>query len=292
MELIQLRYFITAAETNSFTEAANKLYVSRQALSKAILLLEAELETELFVRGKNGISLTKTGEYLYPEIKRQMEYLDRLKEDIELFEGRKKEQFEIIFSHCIMPAFSENIELHQRENSNLNVRVLSNTESACQTALYEDKVDAICISGILKDESLQSMPVYETQLYLAINKDNSLSKKDFATLEDVMNQSMIIIDKDTYIANFMQELYSTRGKATGMQLLFTNNDHWLSDSLLEKNKGILILSQAQKSFTNIKNVTFLPLQTDELTYRLFFYTKKTNKRANDLYSFCKKVMAT
>ena len=57
-----LRIFITAAELESLTEAAKKLYVSQPAISQAIRKLEEELGVKLFIRNKrNTLSLTDAG---------------------------------------------------------------------------------------------------------------------------------------------------------------------------------------------------------------------------------------
>ena len=57
-----LRIFITAAELESLTEAAKKLYISQPAISQAIKKLEEELNVKLFVRNKrNKLTLTDVG---------------------------------------------------------------------------------------------------------------------------------------------------------------------------------------------------------------------------------------
>ena len=57
-----LRIFIVAAETQSLTEAAKKLYVSQPAISQAIKKLEEELNVKLFIRNKRSkLLLTDVG---------------------------------------------------------------------------------------------------------------------------------------------------------------------------------------------------------------------------------------
>lgn len=57
-----LRIFITAAELESLTEAAKKLYISQPAISQAIKKLEEELDIKLFIRNKrNKLTLTDVG---------------------------------------------------------------------------------------------------------------------------------------------------------------------------------------------------------------------------------------
>ncbi|MCF0120813.1 MAG: LysR family transcriptional regulator, partial [Oscillospiraceae bacterium] len=64
ISLQQIEYFLTVAECNFFSEAANRLYVSQPAVSKWIGKLEKELGVTLFIRSRDGATLTEKGKYL------------------------------------------------------------------------------------------------------------------------------------------------------------------------------------------------------------------------------------
>src|SRR3954471_19281658 len=60
----RLRAFAALARERSFSRAAESLYVSQPAVSKHIASLEAELETQLVVRGRPSAALTDAGQTL------------------------------------------------------------------------------------------------------------------------------------------------------------------------------------------------------------------------------------
>ena len=62
MELRHLRYFVTVAQEQSFTKAADKLFTVQPSLSQQIKDLEQEVGVSLFDRGTRKISLTAEGE--------------------------------------------------------------------------------------------------------------------------------------------------------------------------------------------------------------------------------------
>ena len=62
MRTEQLKYLVDVAETGSMNKSADRLFVSPQAVSKAIKQLEEELGAELLVRTHLGVSLTNVGE--------------------------------------------------------------------------------------------------------------------------------------------------------------------------------------------------------------------------------------
>lgn len=76
-----LRSFMVAAVSGSFTEAANQLNITTSPLSKMISGLENYLETALFFRTSDGISLTAEGKILYVELLPHYEALMRIENE-------------------------------------------------------------------------------------------------------------------------------------------------------------------------------------------------------------------
>ena len=62
MELRHLRYFVAAAESKSFTLAAEHvLHTTQPSLSRQIRDLEEEVGTQLLARSSRGLALTEAG---------------------------------------------------------------------------------------------------------------------------------------------------------------------------------------------------------------------------------------
>lgn len=62
MRIDYLRYLILVSETGSISQAAEKLYITQQGLSRIISNLEHEFDVPLFIRNNNRIRLTEAGE--------------------------------------------------------------------------------------------------------------------------------------------------------------------------------------------------------------------------------------
>lgn len=67
MRIRQLEYFLTVCETQSFTRAAERLFIAQPSLSQQIKMLETDLKVELFVRSPHGIRLAPAGQAFLPE---------------------------------------------------------------------------------------------------------------------------------------------------------------------------------------------------------------------------------
>lgn len=76
MDLNQLHYFITVAETGNITKAAQKLYITQPALSRAIGRLESELDVKLFDRSTNTLLLNENGRLFLRYVSAGMESIN------------------------------------------------------------------------------------------------------------------------------------------------------------------------------------------------------------------------
>lgn len=90
MEIRVLRYFLLIAEEESISKASQILHITQPTLSRQIKELEEELGTELFIRKKRKMVLTKAGMYLKDRASEIISLSDKTKEE---FEKQKSELF-------------------------------------------------------------------------------------------------------------------------------------------------------------------------------------------------------
>lgn len=76
--LTAMRYVIAAADTHSFTAAANRLHVTPAAVTKLVTALEKQLATTFFVRTAKGLTLTAQGEHYAEGARQVLSQVERL----------------------------------------------------------------------------------------------------------------------------------------------------------------------------------------------------------------------
>ena len=69
MNLRQLEYFVSVAETLSFTRTAEKFFISQTAVTQQIKTLEGNIDVKLFKRTKRHVELTPAGSVFLSEAK-------------------------------------------------------------------------------------------------------------------------------------------------------------------------------------------------------------------------------
>lgn len=83
MNFQKIEYFIKAAEYSHFSKAAESLFISQSALSKAISNLEEELGVPLFYREGKRVELTTYGKAFYSFAQRAMQELENGQEMVQ-----------------------------------------------------------------------------------------------------------------------------------------------------------------------------------------------------------------
>lgn len=108
MDLNRLRYFCNLCETKNMTKAAERSFISRQAVQQAIRALEDELHVTLIEKSKNRISVTPAGSALYGHAKAILSEEKLLRRDMRTFLSSDK-VLRIGISQSIIPLYAPEI---------------------------------------------------------------------------------------------------------------------------------------------------------------------------------------
>ncbi len=117
MNIVQIQYLLTAAESGSISKAAERLVISQPALSLQIKKLENELGFSLLRRTARGVSLTPEGERFRAEAVCAWEAWERLCAAGEQLRHQKQEHLTIhlgprVFSNGLFPKLVAFFERH------------------------------------------------------------------------------------------------------------------------------------------------------------------------------------
>jgi len=87
VELSDLRYFVSIAETGSFTKSALQNNIAQSALSRRVRDIEAEMGVQLFYRNGRGVVLTEVGETFLTRARGILADMESLRQEMERTAG-------------------------------------------------------------------------------------------------------------------------------------------------------------------------------------------------------------
>ena len=163
MEIRQLKYFLAVADQRSFVNAANVLFISRQAVSKAVAQLETELGVELFMRDSNGAFLTPGGVLFYDRIRASVMDFEQIRAEMLDYGARYHQRVRLAFSIGTLCLYEQALERYQQAQENVAIEYSEYPESRCAQLLQERQADlAVCTEppqdSLLVENKLGSSP--------------------------------------------------------------------------------------------------------------------------------------
>ena len=191
LDLYKTFYYV--AKNQSITGASNELMVSQPAVSKAIKVLERDLNTTLFNRNKDGVSLNNSGELLYNKIKKAMELITSAEEDVTSLNNMEQGTINIgagntIMQRYLMPYIRKFHELYPNINVIVHTVVTPELIKKAQVGLV-DLVFTHLPNDIPSDFKI--INIKKLHDILVVNKDSeykdkTITKKDLSKLPLVL----------------------------------------------------------------------------------------------------------
>ncbi len=215
MDIRQLEYFIAVAKLGSFTKAADELFLSRQALSKAVRNLEHETATTLLTNRDNRLELTEAGRKLEAEAEPLVEAFKNLEQR---YLGPRKAALRtptlsVAMAHgtaLSLPSCS--IDAFRGDHPHI---VLSVEEVTTDTAIdmVRSNESEISIVGSAPQylSEFDLMLVVETGVFVYVPQSNPLAAQDTLALSDLEGQPFVTFGKRNHLHRYFMEACNAEG---------------------------------------------------------------------------------
>ena len=195
MLLRQIQFFVSIVDENSFTEAAEKNYVSQSAVSQAMNALEADLGVKLIERKNRSFQITTAGEYFYRKCKSLLVDLETIKkETIRL--GRDEEvALHVGYINLYAgPELSDAIAEFSALYPEVNISVQSGTHEELYHGLVSGSLDlALNDQRRAFSDDYVNMELKNAECIIELSERSELSSNERLEVADLAKMSCIIV---------------------------------------------------------------------------------------------------
>lgn len=201
MTLQQLRYFVEIAHTLHFTKAAENLNISQPSLSYAMTQLSNRLGVPLFKKDGLKVSLTEYGEAFLPYAESALNILLQGESQVNKMYNPSGGNINLGYIYTVsfdaIPKLIDEFYIY-RGNRNISFSFQVNMRDLLIKKLIEGSLDiAIAPSTELSNECIESIPLFEQELFLVVYNNHPLANRTSVTLDDFKNERFIMIKKGT-----------------------------------------------------------------------------------------------
>ncbi len=278
MEITQLQYFKTIAQTENITHAAKILNVSQSALSKSIAKLEDELELELFERSGNRIWLNRHGAVFLSHVEHSLMTIEdsirATKESAGLEEGEIKVAIcqDVFIKHLIQEFLFDHPDI------SFHCSLLPKEEIARR--LETGSIDFSVTTDPIVGNDLVWEPLFIDSLEIMVGKSHPLADRKTLSLSSLSEERFIISNVAFGIDNATHSLCRKAGFTP--KIMYSGYDSDMPMAFIASGHAVMItpytITRGVRSIfpTPDMSVKCIPLTgADELIHKTIGITKKS-----------------
>ena len=277
MNIQQLRYVVAIANSGTFREAAEKMYVSQPSLSISVRDLEKELGFKIFRRTSSGTFLTRRGMEFYEKAQELVKGFDVFQNQYANPE-EEKDEFSIASQHYdFLPPTITAFSQQYPEYKNFRIFESTTVQILDEVAQGHSEIGIIYLNnqnqkGIMQRVEKLGLEVIELipfQTHIYLREGHPLAKKKELVMEDLVDLPTVRFtqEKDEYLyysENFVDTSASSQ--------MFNVTDRATLNGILERTDAYATGSGFLDS-DSVNGITVIPLN-DNLNNRMVYVKRE------------------
>lgn len=280
MNMDQLRYLLEISKSHTMAEAAEKLYLTPQALSMAIKKLEKEIDMVLLYRFSNGVILSEEGEWLVDLADeffkklgtRIVEYSDLSVEEQIVPRGKVELAVNITgvpmtkFTNMICDIYNEfpdfDISVHEETKDEIENKILK--ENIDLGFMYRAKLRGKYIDNM--DDSLLFYPLQRGALVLQVSPDLPLAKYNSLSLNKISRYDFCGHRSDVMLHRFEKILENLCNREVHYEIVSSFPQYCINITSGKYLGFSLQMLGESKCATHIDGMKIIPIEDDISVY--------------------------
>ena len=289
MNLRDLRYLVALAEHKHFGRAAEASFVSQPTLSTQIKKLEEELGVALVERTPRKVLLTEVGREIVQRARDVLNEVDQIKAIARRTLDPESGTVRLGIFPTLGPYLLPHVVPKIRERfPRLELLLVEEKTEVVLRMLREGRLDAGVLALPIHDDQLHAEFLFEEPFLLAVPENHELSKRKALKLDDLSDQSLLLLDDGHCLRDQALEVCHLSGasektgfRATSLETL---------RQMVAANVGITLLPMlaVQPPVAHSENVYLLPFRGEAPSRRIAMIWRKSSA----MTGFLKKVAAT
>ena len=277
MNIQQLRYVVAIANSGTFREAAEKMYVSQPSLSISVRDLEKELGFKIFRRTSSGTFLTRRGMEFYEKAQELVKGFDVFQNQYANPE-EEKDEFSIASQHYdFLPPTITTFSQRYPDYKNFRIFESTTVQILDEVAQGHSEIGIIYLNnqnqkGIMQRVEKLELEVIELipfQTHIYLREGHPLAKKKELVMDDLVDLPTVRFtqEKDEYLyysENFVDTSASSQ--------MFNVTDRATLNGILERTNAYATGSGFLDS-DSVNGITVIPLN-DNLNNRMVYVKRE------------------
>lgn len=216
MKLIQIEYFLAVCQYGSISMAADKLLVSRPAISRTIKEIEDEFGVSLFKRSTVGVHLTEAGQVFFDRCTEIQHQLAEMQSEMEAIRNGTADENDRIINvglsftaRCSMLPF---LGSFSKEYPRMHMHISDTNAAFLDTMSFNRDFDVIIsLCNEQMPEGLEYIDLEESYLAFCCSRSHPLAQRESVSIFEIKDEPLIGLSGLDPKKNQMVSLYTRFG---------------------------------------------------------------------------------
>lgn len=271
MQFKHIEYFIETCGFKSFSQAAEALYISQQALSRCIQNMESELGCKLFQRTPRGSKLTEEGQYFYDRFRPIVDQYHCTLAEAQAHFANRTQTVSFACAPLIFGILdTELLFSYEEENPKITLERLEMSDQEVDTyvAKRENHFGLLAIPEHQHGRRFAYIPLKTFPLRLYVHKDNPLAKQSRVRFSQLRDENFLAMEKRSHYHSIIKDHANTCGFP--LKITYESADITEVYKLVNRGKGIFLAIDSPTVASRFPNIRVIPFEEDTLTYCIAF----------------------
>jgi DNA-binding transcriptional LysR family regulator len=209
-ELYKVFYY--AAKFESFSEAAQKLFITQSAISQSIKNLEEKLGGQLFFRKSRKVKLTWEGELLFKHVEQAYNFIKSAENKFYEMKNLDTGEIRIGVSDTICKYFLiPHLEKFNVEHPKIKIQVINRTSSQILELLKNGLIDFGIATLPVKDKNILVKEFITVEdIFVACHKYSALKDRK-VTLRELTKYPLLMLEKNSTTRHNIDHFLEQKG---------------------------------------------------------------------------------
>ncbi|CAM3682182.1 LysR family transcriptional regulator [Rouxiella silvae] len=258
MDVRTLRYFVEVVRQQSFTRAAEKLFVTQPTISKMLRNLEDELECTLLIREGRRLRLTDSGQALYQRGLKILEEFRQLEAELEDINDVKRGLLRLGVPPMVGTQMAPLIGEFRQNYPGIELIISEFGGLTVQQAVLSGELD-LALTALPIDPSLPitSQLLFSHPLCVVVPRTPYWLERSSVAISELAEESILIYNEDFVLYRQLLDAFSAHGFTPKIA---ARSGQWdFLAAMVQAGMGVAILPEPVCQRLDATRLRWLPL---------------------------------
>ena len=261
MDIRTLRYFVEVVRQQSFTRAAEKLFVTQPTISKMLKNLEDELNCTLLIRDGRRLLLTDTGRVVFERGQAILGEFHQLESELSDINHLHKGVLRLGIPPMVGMLMAEPIGLFRQRYPGVELKIAEFGGLTVQQAVSNGELDlAMTALPVDEDSGLSTLPLFNHPLCVLTPRTEEWESVQSLSPEALAAHPLVIYNEDFALSRQLMALFTCHDVKPRIAV---RSGQWdFLAAMVQAGIGVAILPQPICERLDAQNFCWIPLQSE------------------------------